>query len=110
MELVQVFQDGERLREASALVLEDRHERLRIERLKLGRELLAPVPAQMHGAVFVREALEIERDTHAKRRGATKVIVKYHAGPGARGRREPRVSRRDAERDLAHAGHGAFDA
>ena len=77
MRLLEIFQDGQRLGQHLARIEhQGRHQLLRIERDIVGRRLLAL--AQMARSVLDLDALEIERDTHAKRRRRTKIADELH--------------------------------
>ena len=76
--LVQVFDDRERLREnAIAVNLERRHESLGIECEVILRALIAH--SQMDKRAVLRgQALEIERNADAVRGGRAKIVVELH--------------------------------
>jgi hypothetical protein len=65
MLLLQVLDDGERLREAPLADHQRRHEALGIQLEVVGSALLAL--AQVNEAPLGRQPLEIERDAHAER-------------------------------------------
>ena len=76
MLLVEVLDDGERLRETAPSDLEHRHQALGIQR-EIGRFALLAA-AQMHEAMLGGQAFQVERDAHAVSGGRAKVIVKNH--------------------------------
>jgi len=75
MNLVEVLDDGERLRQPRAVVLEHGDDRERVESVKRRSELLSPAPGQVNRAIVVGQAFQPERDAHAIRGRASKVIV-----------------------------------
>ena len=77
MRLLEIFQDGQRLGQHLARIEHQRrHQLLRIDRDVVGRRLLAL--AQMARGMLDRDALEIERDAHAKRRRRAKIADELH--------------------------------
>src|SRR5216684_2494091 len=79
LDLVEVLDDGERLDQHLAIVrLQRRHQALRLQR-KIVRPALL-VLAQMDGRLFGRNALEVERDPHAKGGGGAEIAVELHGG------------------------------
>ena len=85
--LFQVFEEGERLRERGAPVLQRGHERGRVHGAVGGLELLAAAAQQVHGHAVIRQPLERERDAHAVGGRAAEVGVEPqhgHSGAGTR--------------------------
>ena len=77
MRLLEIFHDRHRLGQHLAGVQHQRrHQLLRIERDIVGRAMLAL--AQMARRVLDRDALEVERDAHAKRRRRAKIADQLH--------------------------------
>src|SRR5260370_243930 len=77
--LVEIFDDGERLNQHFAIVdLQRRHQALRLQREIIRPALL--VLAQMDRRLLVTNALEIERDPHAKGGGGAEIAVELHGG------------------------------
>src|SRR4051812_12948239 len=78
-DLVEIFDDGERLSEQFARVeLERGYPHLRIDRPVLGLEILPALFLQMDRDGLVAQLLEIECDAHAISGGGTKVGVELH--------------------------------
>ncbi|MCY1383130.1 hypothetical protein D9M69_712260 [compost metagenome] len=77
---VEVFDDGHRLREALALVFEQRHEHVGRDR----RERTGAVFAarDVHGHVVVVEALQLKGDAHAERGGGSEIVMQLHGFQG----------------------------
>jgi hypothetical protein len=65
MAFVQVFDDGQRLRQRGAIVLEHGHLRLGAQRTEFRRKLLAAGAQQMHRHVVEFQLLEVQGDAHA---------------------------------------------
>src|SRR5262249_43593680 len=76
MRLVEILDDGERLEKDLPVILERRHQPLRIDREIGGRAL--GVAAQVDRALLGLEALQIESDAHAKRGRGAEVTIELH--------------------------------
>jgi len=81
--LLEIFDDGDRLREQSARArlfhLERRHLLERIDGAILGRELLAAVAPQIHRRGLVRHPFVVQRDAHPPARRRPPIRVELHA-------------------------------
>src|SRR5437867_9290112 len=75
---IKILDDGERLGQNSSAVFQRGHERLRIDRLIGGGELLAAAAAQMDRRLLRVQAFQIESNAHTVRRRATEKSIKLH--------------------------------
>src|SRR5437899_5056122 len=78
--LIEVFDDRERLGHKAPAVLERRNQALGVDRFVARFEVLAF--GQTHARVLVRQALVVERDAHAERRRGAKESVELHRTAG----------------------------
>ena len=76
--LIKILDDGERLGQNSSAVLQRGYERLRVDRLIRGGELLAAAAAQMDRRLLRAQAFQIESNAHTVRRRATEKSIKLH--------------------------------
>jgi hypothetical protein len=73
---LEVFDDGERLRDDLPAIIQGGNQTLRIQPEEFRRAMLGI--AQMLGDGLVGQRLEVERDAHAERRGAAIIGVQLH--------------------------------
>src|SRR5688500_12685368 len=88
---IEVLDDRERLPEDSAVVVERRNRRLRIQCAKLRRMMRRA--GQAHADRFVRYAFEVQRDANAIRGRAAKERIETHASSARPARAPPRAAR-----------------
>src|SRR6202023_872624 len=74
--LVEIFENGQRLEQLDVTVDQGWNHHLRIDRPVRGVELIALFEVQK--AVLPRDALQVERDAHAKARLRTVICVELH--------------------------------
>src|SRR5688572_6518130 len=77
--LVEIFDDGERLRQRERPVLQDRHQGLRVQLAECRGELLTAALRKVHRGLLVGETFEIERDADAVGGGAAEKAVQLHS-------------------------------
>src|SRR5580658_10935774 len=80
MRFIEVFHNRERLREQVFTFDQHRHQRLRIDGAIFRTQVMAL--REIHALLLVLEALEVERDAHAKGRGTAEIAVEFETGHG----------------------------
>src|SRR5207244_11058150 len=86
LDLLEIFDDGQRLGERARLRLQGRHQGLRVEFAIDGAELLAAGTQKMHGQDLERQLLERKRDAHPIGGRTAEITVEPHQRPGSRRR------------------------